>query len=185
MVKKSKSSIFEKLLENRTIFLNQEIDAESGSQISASLLWLDSQAPGDEISLFLNCPGGMVQDGLFAIYDTMQYCTSPIKTICLGKAYSAAAVLLAAGTKGYRYAFPNAEVMIHSVQTDIAGYSQSQLELEIARSKKLNELMLKILSKHTGKSIVKIRKDTLEDKYFTAKEALEYGLIDGIITKAK
>lgn len=177
---KLKNKVYEKLFEKRIIFLNEDIDADVASFISAGLILLDSTAH-EPITIYINSFGGLVQEGLFTIYDTMQQCKNIVSTVACGAAYSAAAVILAAGTRGYRFANPNSEIMIHSIQTDISGVSQNQLEKELKRIDRMNDSMLKILSKHTKKSLSKIKKDTVDDCFLSPSEALSYGLIDGII----
>lgn len=151
----------------------------------AHLLWLDSQDPKAEITIFINSVGGTVSNGLLTIYDTMQYISAPVRTICIGEAYSGAAVLLAAGDKGSRFAYPNARIMIHAVQAYDIGGSQYEVERESNRIKFMNQSLMEMIARHTGQSLSKVKKDCIEDKFFTAKEALEYGLIDGIVKPTK
>ena len=175
--------VYSRLVKNRIIFLSEEIDSEVGTTIAATLLWLDYQKSKD-ISLYINTNGGTISDGLFTIYDTMQYIKSDIQTVCIGEAYSAGAVLLAAGTQGKRKAFENAEIMIHEVQSELFGAS-SELEKQGRRIKKMGASLYEIMARHTGQTLEKIKADCQEEKYLTAKEALEYGIIDKVIMPSK
>jgi ATP-dependent Clp protease protease subunit len=174
--------IFSRLLKERIIFLSEQVDSASASVIVAQLLFLDAEDPGKDIYLYINSPGGSITDGM-AIYDTMQYIKSDVVTICVGLAASMGSVLLAAGTKGKRYALPNSEVLIHQPLIGGNGISGQATEIKIQADymiktrKKLNN----ILSERTGQTIETIEKDTERDNYMTAQEALEYGLIDGIM----
>lgn len=172
--------IYSRLLKDRIIFLNEEVTDTSASVIVAQLLFLESEDPGKDISLYINSPGGSVTAGM-AIYDTMNYIKCDVSTICLGMAASMGAFLLAGGAKGKRYALPNAEVMIHQPSggakgqaTDIKIVAENILKTK----KKLNE----ILAANTGKPLEVIEQDTERDNYMTAEEAKAYGLIDNIIT---
>lgn len=172
--------IYSRLLKDRIIFLNEEVTDTSASVIVAQLLFLESEDPGKDISLYINSPGGSVTAGM-AIYDTMNYIKCDVSTICLGMAASMGAFLLAGGAKGKRYALPNAEVMIHQPSggakgqaTDIKIVAENILKTK----KKLNE----ILAQNTGKPLEVIEVDTERDYYMTAEEAKAYGLIDNIIT---
>lgn len=172
--------IYSRLLKDRIIFLNEEVTDASASVIVAQLLFLESEDPGKDISLYINSPGGSVTAGM-AIYDTMNYIKCDVSTICLGMAASMGAFLLSGGAKGKRYALPNAEVMIHQPSggakgqaTDIKIVAENILKTK----KKLNE----ILAKNTGKPLEVIEVDTERDYYMTAEEAKAYGLIDNIIT---
>lgn len=172
--------IYSRLLKDRIIFLNEEVTDTSASVIVAQLLFLESEDPGKDISLYINSPGGSVTAGM-AIYDTMNYIKCDVSTICLGMAASMGAFLLSGGAKGKRYALPNAEVMIHQPSggakgqaTDIKIVAENILKTK----KKLNE----ILAQNTGKPLEVIEVDTERDYYMTAEEAKAYGLIDNIIT---
>lgn len=172
--------IYSRLLKDRIIFLNEEVTDTSASIIVAQLLFLESEDPGKDISLYINSPGGSVTAGM-AIYDTMNYIKCDVSTICLGMAASMGAFLLAGGAKGKRFALPNAEVMIHQPSggakgqaTDIKIVAENILKTK----KKLNE----ILAQNTGKPLEVIEVDTERDYYMTAEEAKAYGLIDNIIT---
>jgi ATP-dependent Clp protease protease subunit len=167
------------LLENRIVFMVGEINYPMATEVIMKLLHLDNNKPGREISLYINSPGGSVDDTM-AIYDTMCFIGSPIATFCIGRAQSGAAVILAAGTKGKRHALPHSKVMLHQPWGGITGQAADikiQAE-EIGRAKKmLNE----IIAKHTGMSAEKIAEETERDKYMTAEEALKYGLIDEVL----
>ena len=172
--------IYSRLLKDRIIFLGEEVNETTASLVVAQLLFLESEDPGKDIQLYINSPGGMVTAGL-AIYDTMQYIKCDVSTICLGLAASMGAFLLAGGTKGKRYALPNAEVMIHQPSGGAKGQAtdiQITAENILKTKKRLNE----ILAQNTGKSYEQVAADTERDYYMTAQEALEYGLIDGVIT---
>ncbi len=172
--------IYSRLLKDRIIFLGEEVTDVSASLVVAQLLFLESEDPGKEISLYINSPGGSVSAGL-AIYDTMNYIKCDVSTICIGMAASMGAFLLAGGTKGKRMALPNAEVMIHQPSGGARGQSteiQIVAEKILQTKKKLNE----ILSANTGQPIEVIERDTERDNYMTADEALAYGLIDKVIT---
>lgn len=171
--------IYSRLLKDRIIFLGGPIDDNLSNAIIAQLLFLASEDPKKDISLYINSPGGSVSDGM-AIYDTMQHIKPDVSTICVGMAASMGAVLLAGGTKGKRYALPNSRVMIHQVLGGAQGQA-SDIEIhakEILKWKgKLNEL----LAKHSGQELKKIEKDTDRDFFMEAKEAKEYGLIDKVL----
>lgn len=172
--------VFSRLVKDRIIFLTGPIETQSASTIAATLIYLDHQDNEKPISLYLNSEGGVVYSGLFTILDTMNYIKAPIITVCIGEAYSAASVLLAAGTKGLRFAYENSQVMIHEVQAGSIG-SSSEMKRDIDRINKTNERLMILLSKYTGKD-KKIIKDLCEKETFlTAKEALDLGLIDKII----
>ena len=173
--------IYSRLLKDRIIFLGEEVNEVTASLTVAQLLFLEAEDPDKDINLYINSPGGSVTAGR-AIYDTMQYIECDISTICLGMAASMGAFLLAGGTKGKRYALPNAEIMIHQP----SGGAQGQAtEISIAAEhilrtrKKMNE----ILAANTGRSYEEIARDTERDNYMTAQEALAYGLIDSVIEK--
>jgi ATP-dependent Clp protease protease subunit len=175
--------VYSRLVKERIIFLSEDVDAVTGTTIAATLLWLDHQNNKD-ISLYINTSGGTISDGLFTIYDTMQYIKSDVQTVCIGEAYSAGAVLLAAGTQGKRMAFANAEIMIHEVQSGLEG-SSSEIEKQSKRIKRLGDTLYEIMARHTGQSLDKIKDDCQEEMYLTAKEALDYGIIDKIVLPTK
>lgn len=172
--------IYSKLLKERIIFIGQVIVSEVSNIIIAQLLHLESDNPDKEINLYINCVGGDIDSGL-AIYDTMQYIKAPVTTICVGRAYSMAAVLLAAGSPGRRYALPNAKVMIHQPWGGASGQA-TELEIEAKEFIKTRTNLNSILSVHTGQPIEKIEKDVDRNFYMDAQEAKEYGIIDEILT---
>lgn len=172
--------IYSRLLKDRIIFLGEEVNETTASLTVAQLLFLESEDPGKDIQLYINSPGGVVTAGL-AIYDTMQYIKCDVSTICIGLAASMGAFLLAGGAKGKRMALPNAEIMIHQPSGGARGQAtdiQITAENILKTKKRLNE----ILAANTGKPIETVAQDTERDHYMDAKEALEYGLIDSIVT---
>lgn len=171
--------IYSRLLKDRIVFLGTEVVDDVANSIVAQLLFLESEDPEKDISLYINSPGGSVTAGL-AIYDTMQYIKSPVSTICVGLAASMAAVLLAGGAKGKRFALPNAEVMIHQPLGGARGQA-SDIEIHARNILNTKRRMNEILSSHTGQPFDKVAHDTDRDNFMTAQEALEYGLIDSII----
>ena len=173
--------IYSRLLKDRIIFLGEEVNETTASLVVAQLLFLESEDPSKDIHLYINSPGGMVTAGM-AIYDTMQYIKCDVSTICIGMAASMGAFLLAGGAKGKRFALPNAEVMIHQPSGGAKGQAteiQIAAENILKTKKKLNQM----LADNTGKPVEQVAIDTVRDYYMSAEEALEYGLIDGIITK--
>jgi len=173
--------IYSRLLKDRIILLGTEINDDVANVIVAQLLFLESDDPDKDINIYINSPGGDI-NSLFAIYDTMQFIKNDIATICLGQAASAAAVLLAAGTKGKRLALPHARVLLHQPYGQV-GYSQvTDLELAAREILRMRELLEQILSKHTGQTIDRIHVDTDRDFTLEAQAALDYGVIDEIIT---
>ncbi|CAB4540726.1 MAG: ATP-dependent Clp protease proteolytic subunit [Actinobacteria bacterium] len=176
---------YTKLFEDRIVFLGVQVDDASADDIMAQLLVLESQDPDRDITMYINSPGGSFT-ALTAIYDTMQYIKPQIQTVCLGQAASAAAVLLAAGTKGKRLALPNARVLIHQPATGGGGQGQaSDIEIQAKEIMRMRVWLEETLAKHTGRSIDLVNKDIDRDKIFTAQEALEYGLIDQVLTTRK
>jgi ATP-dependent Clp protease protease subunit len=173
--------LYSRLLKENIIFLQTPVDDTVASLISAQLLFLESENPDKDINIYINSPGGDIT-ALFAIYDTMQFIKNEIDTICLGQAASAAAVLLAAGTKGKRLALPHARVLLHQPSGQV-GYGQvTDLELAASEIQRMREILDGILSLHTGQPIEKINADTDRDFVMEAQEALEYGIIDQVIT---
>ena len=174
--------IFSRLLKDRIILLSGEIDDECANSVIAQLLYLDS-LNNEEISLYINSPGGSVTSGM-AIYDTMNFVKSDVSTICLGMAASMGALLLSSGKKGKRYALPNSEIMIHQ---PLGGAKGQATEIKIAAEQilKTKEKLNKILSENTGQDLKKVEQDTERDHFLDANEALDYGLIDKIITQKK
>ena len=171
-----------KLTKARSIFLSEDVTVEVAADLSALLLYYDAVSHTDEITLYLHSNGGDTS-GLNNIYDVMQMVHSPIKTVCMGKAYSAAAVLLSAGTTGRRYAFKNSNIMIHGLQAafPIPGFDFTNAKNYFNFLNVHNNGIVKILANHTGHSLEKVKKDCMEDKYMTAKQAKDYGIIDHII----
>ena len=176
--------IYSRLLEDRIIFLAGPITDSIANSVIAQMLYLASKDPKKDIKLYINSPGGTLYSAL-TIYDTMQYVKCPVSTVCVGGAASGAAVLLAAGTKGKRFALPNAEILLHQVAVR-GGVTGPAAEVEIAAKQivKLKDKVNKILAKHTGQSLSKVEKDTNRDFYLTAQEAKEYGLIDKVIKRS-
>ncbi|MBE6832897.1 MAG: ATP-dependent Clp endopeptidase proteolytic subunit ClpP [Faecalispora sporosphaeroides] len=173
--------IFSRLLNDRIVMLNEEVNNVTASLIVAQLLYLEGQDPSKDISLYINSPGGSVTAGL-AIYDTMQYIKCDVSTICIGMAASMGAFLLAAGAKGKRFALPNSEIMIHQPSGGAQGQATDIMihaDHIIATKKKLNE----ILAEKTGQPIEVITKDTERDNFMTAEQAAAYGLVDKVIAK--
>ncbi len=173
--------IFSRLLNDRIIMLNDQVDNASASVIIAQLLYLEGQDPDKDISFYINSPGGSVSAGL-AIYDTMQYIKCDVSTICMGMAASMGAFLLSAGTKGKRLALPNSEIMIHQPLGQAQGQATDIL-IHASHIEKTRANLNKILSENTGKPLEIIEKDTERDNFMSAHEAMEYGLIDKVITK--
>jgi ATP-dependent Clp protease protease subunit len=175
---------YSKLFEERIIFLGVQIDDASADDVMAQLLCLESMDPDRDISIYINSPGGSYT-AMTAIYDTMQFVKPDITTVCLGQAASAAAVLLAAGTKGKRLALPNSRILIHQPATE-GGYGQSSdLEIQAREILRIRSLMESMLAESTGQSVEKISRDIERDKYLTAEEAVEYGIVDDILTSLK
>ena len=176
--------IFSRLLKDRIIFLGEDVNPTSASLVIAQLLFLESEDPDKEIYFYINSPGGSITDGM-AIVDTMNYIKCPVETVCVGLAASMGAVLLTAGEKGKRFAMPNSEIMIHQPLIGGGGLQGQATEIKIHADHlvRTREKLNKFLSERTGKPLDVIEKDTERDNYMTAEEALEYGLIDGIMTK--
>ena len=175
---------YAKLFEERIIFLGSQVDDVSANDIMAQLLCLESMDPDREIQMYINSPGGSFT-ALTAIYDTMQYVKPDITTVCMGQAASAAAVLLAAGTPGKRMALPNARILIHQPYTETGRGQVSDLEIQAKEIFRMREQLEQMLSKHSKKPVDQVREDIERDKILTAEEALEYGLIDQIISTRK
>ena len=173
--------IYSRLLNDRIIMLHDEVNSATASVVVAQLLYLESQDPTKDISLYINSPGGSVTDGL-AIYDTMQYIKCDVSTICMGMAASMGAFLLSAGTKGKRLALPNSTIMIHQ---PLGGYKGQATDMEIHTRYMLDTKarLNRILSENTGKPLDVVKADTERDNFMTAQEVLEYGLIDKVIDK--
>ncbi len=175
---------YAKLFEERIIFLGSQVDDVSANDIMAQLLCLESMDPDREIQMYINSPGGSFT-ALTAIYDTMQFVKPDIQTVCMGQAASAAAVLLAAGTPGKRMALPNARILIHQPYTETGRGQVSDLEIQAKEIFRMREQLEEMLSKHSNKTVEVVREDIERDKILTAEEALEYGLIDQIISTRK
>ena len=173
--------IYSRLLKERIIFLGEEVTDVSASLIVAQLLFLESEDPGKDINLYINSPGGSVTAGM-AIYDTMNYITPPIATVCMGRAASMGAFLLSAGQKGMRYALPNSQVMIHQPLGGFQGQA-TDIDIHAREILRMRETLNGLLAKHTGQPIEKIAQDTERDNFMTAEEAVAYGLIDKVIDK--
>lgn len=172
--------IYSRLLKDRIIFLGEEVNDHTASVIVAQLLFLESEDPDADISFYINSPGGVITSGM-AIFDTMQYIRPDVSTICIGMAASMASFLLAAGAKGKRYALPNSEIMIHQPLGGMQGQA-SDLKIHAEHIIRIRQKMNRILAENTGQDIARIEQDTDRDHFLTAEEALEYGLIDKIIT---
>jgi ATP-dependent Clp protease, protease subunit len=174
---------YSKLLKERIVFLGVQIDDVSANDVMAQLLFLESEDPDRDINIYINSPGGSFT-ALTAIYDTMQYIRPDISTVCLGQAASAAAVLLAAGTKGKRFAVPNARILIHQPSGSGEGQS-SDIEIQANEIMRMRALLERMLSEHTARTEEQVRKDINRDKILTAEEAVEYGLIDEVLKTRK
>lgn len=175
--------IFSFLLKDRIVFVDGEINDATADLVVAQLLFLESENPDKDINMYINSPGGSVTAGL-AIYDTMQYVHCPIQTICLGQAASMAAILLAGGTKGKRIALPSSRVMIHQPRGGVGG-QESDIAIQAKEIIRLKQLSIQYLAKATGQSEKTIAKDMERDFYMSAKDALEYGVIDQVMEARK
>ena len=178
------SNPYNKLFEERIIFLGTQVDDASANDIMAQLLVLEGQDPDRDITMYINSPGGSFTS-LMAIYDTMQYVRPDVQTVCLGQAASAAAVLLAAGAPGKRAALPNARVLIHQPTTGGVQGQVSDLEIQAQEIERMRKLMEETLARHTGRPAEQIRLDTDRDKILTASEAVDYGIIDQVFDYRK
>ncbi|MCS7066575.1 MAG: ATP-dependent Clp endopeptidase proteolytic subunit ClpP [Fimbriimonadales bacterium] len=174
--------IYSRLLKDRIIFLGEPIDDQVANLVIAELLFLEKEDPDKDIDMYINTPGGIVSAGL-AIYDTMQAIKPDVATICVGQAASMGAVLLAGGTPGKRYALPHARIMIHQVH---AGFQGTAIDIEIQAREVLRykDILNNILHRHTGQPLERIEQDTARDYFMSAKEALEYGIIDHILDRS-
>lgn len=175
--------VFSRLMMDRIIFLGTEVNDYTANVIQAQLLYLDSADPGKDVSIYINSPGGSVYAGL-GIYDTMQYISSDVTTICTGIAASMAAVLLVAGEKGKRFALKHSRVMIHQPMGGAQGQA-SDIEITAREIKKLKSELYNIISDHSGQPFDKVERDSDRDYWMTAEEACEYGMIDKVLLKAK
>ena len=175
--------IYSRLLKDRIIFLGSPVDDNVANVMIAQLLFLEAEDPESDISLYLNCPGGLVTSGM-AIYDTIQYLKPDVQTICIGQATSMGAVLLASGASGKRQALPHARIMIHQM---IGGFSGQAEDIDIQAKEiiKMTDILNDVLARHTGHKIKKIVQDTQRDYYFSSQEAKEYGIIDEVMQNRK
>lgn len=171
--------IYSRLLKDRIVFLNEEVNETTASLVVAQLLFLEAEDPDKDIYLYINSPGGSVTDGM-AIYDTMQYIKPDVNTICIGMAASMAAFLLCAGEKGKRYALPNSEVMIHQPLGGAQGQA-TDIEIHAKRIIEMKRKLTQIMADRSGQDVEKVKADTERDNFMNAQEALEYGLIDAVI----
>ena len=171
--------IYSRLLKDRIIFLGTEIDDSTANIIIAQLLFLEATDPDKDIYIYINSPGGSVSSTI-AIYDTMQYIRSDVSTICIGMAASGAALILASGAKGKRFALPNSRIMVHQPLGGAQG-QVTDIEIQTRELKRIKDTLNKILTHHTGQKLEKVKKDTERDFYMTAQESKEYGLVDEVI----
>ena len=172
-------SLDDLLLENRIVFLIGEINYARATEVIMKLLYLDNQKRNTEISLYVNSPGGSVDDTM-AVYDTMQFVSSPVATYCIGRAQSGGAVILAAGTKGKRFALPHAKIMLHQPWGGVYGQA-ADIKIQAEEILKAKQMLNEVLAKHSGQPVEKIIAETERDRYMTAEEALAYGLIDEVL----
>jgi len=175
--------IYSRLLKDRIIFIGETIDDNIANLVIAQLLFLEGEDPKKDIHMYINSPGGSVTAGL-AVYDTMQYINCDVSTMCVGMAASMAAVLLAAGAEGKRFALPNSRIMIHQLMGGAQGQA-SDIDIQAKEILRIKEILNNILVQHTGQSMEKIEKDTDRDYYMSPKDAKEYGIIDKVVEKAK
>ncbi len=175
--------IYSRLLKDRIIFLGYPIDDFVSNMIVAQLLYLDSEDPEKEIAMYINSPGGVITSGM-AIYDTMQLISSPVSTICVGQAASMAAVLLASGKEGRRFALPHSRVLIHQPLGGVSGQA-TDIEIHAKEILTMRKMLNEILVKHTGQPIEQIKKDTDRDYFMDAESAKKYGIVDNIITSKR
>jgi ATP-dependent Clp protease, protease subunit len=175
--------IYSRLLKERIVFLGTPIDDAVGNLIMAQLLHLESEDPDKDINLYINSPGGDITS-LFAIYDTMQYIKPDVSTICMGQAASAAAVLVLAGTKGKRYALPHSRILLHQPHGGAQGQAVD-IEIQAKEITRYRKLLEELIAEHTGQPLDKVSKDTDRDYILTADEAVEYGVVDEVITSRK
>jgi ATP-dependent Clp protease protease subunit len=175
-------TIDELLLENRIVFLIGEINHASAARVMMQMLYLENQKRGQDINLYINSPGGVVDDTL-ALYDTMRFLASPVSTYCIGRAYSGAAVLLAAGRKGKRFILPHAKVMIHQPYGGVTGQAED-IRIQAQQIIKMKQELNRILSDCTGQTVEQVQQDAERDKYFSAQEAKAYGLVDEVLSEA-
>ncbi len=172
--------IYSRLLKDRIIFMGEQVHGDMANTVIAQMLFLESEDPDKDISLYINSPGGSITAGL-AIYDTIQYIRPDVSTICMGQSTSMSALLLAAGAKGKRYALPHARIMIHQPLGGVQGQA-TDIDIQAKEILKIKETIHRILTEHTGQAIEKIQQDTERDFFMDSEEALEYGIIDKVIT---
>lgn len=175
---------YSRLFEDRIIFMGVQVDDTSADDIMAQLLVLESQDPNRDVMMYINSPGGSMT-AMTAIYDTMQYIKPDVQTVCLGQAASAAAVILAAGTKGKRLMLPNARVLIHQPAIDQGFGKATEIEIQAKEMLRMREWLEETLSKHTGQSVERVRKDIEVDTFLTAQEAKDYGMVDEVLANRK
>jgi ATP-dependent Clp protease protease subunit len=172
--------IYSRLLKDRIVFLGGQVTDDVANLITAQLLFLESEDPEKEVNMYINSPGGSVTAGL-AIYDTMQFVKPPVSTLCVGQAASMGSFLLAAGAKGRRYALPHSRILIHQLSGGFEGQA-ADIEIQAREALRLKEILNDVLARHTGKTMKQIEKDTDRDNFMSAAQAVEYGLIDEVIT---
>ena len=175
--------IYSRLLKDRIIFLGSPVDDNVANVMIAQLLFLEAEDPESDISLYLNCPGGLVTSGM-AIYDTIQYLKPDVQTICIGQATSMGAVLLASGASGKRQALPHAKIMIHQMMGGFSGQAED-IDIQAREIIRMTDVLNDVLARHTGHKIKKIAQDTQRDYYFSSQEAKEYGIIDEVMQNRK
>jgi ATP-dependent Clp protease protease subunit len=173
--------IYSRLLKDRIIFMGEQVHDDMANTVIAQMLFLESEDPDKDINLYINSPGGSITAGL-AIYDTIQYIRPDVSTICMGQSASMAALLLAAGAKGKRYALPHARIMIHQPLGGVQGQA-TDIDIQAKEIQKTKDAIHRILAKHTGQPIERIKQDTERDFFMSSEEALEYGIIDKVIKK--
>ena len=173
--------IYSRLLKDRIIFMGEQVHDDMANIVIAQMLFLESEDPGKDVNVYINSPGGSVTAGL-AIYDTMQYIKPDVSTICMGQSTSMSALLLAAGTKGKRYALRHARIMIHQPLGGVQGQA-TDIDIQAKEMLRIKETIHRILAKHTGQPMERIRRDTERDFFISSEDALKYGIIDKIITK--
>ena len=176
-------AIYSRLLKDRIIFLGSPVDDNVANVMIAQLLFLEAEDPESDISLYLNCPGGLVTSGM-AIYDTIQYLKPDVQTICIGQATSMGAVLLASGASGKRQALPHSRIMIHQMMGGFSGQAED-IDIQAKEIIRMTDVLNDVLARHTGHKIKKIAQDTQRDYYFSSQEAKEYGIIDEVMQNRK
>jgi ATP-dependent Clp protease protease subunit len=175
-------SVFERLLQQRIIVLGQQVDAEISNRIAAQMLLLAAEDPTQDISLYINSPGGSVTDGM-AIYDTMQFVECDVATYAMGLAASMGQFLLSAGTRGKRYALPHAQILMHQPSAGVGG-TESDIAIQAEQFRRHKRTMAELIAEHTGQPVERIIADSDRDRWFTAQEAMEYGFVDHVVSRA-